>query len=262
LQSGETGYRDPVKERVMLFLKKVKFPVISNQTMVNIRKRRDADSDKSTFGSTPATPATPATDATTEVTGTTDVTGTTEVTGTTSLPECPWGDWHSWSKCDCRTGVQARIRNPKVVPYKHCTIHGCAGQNRACTRSKCAIDCVYSKWSSWSVCHGPCGGGVRRRHRGVRVPALYGGKRCKRFVEEDHCRVHDARCNTDCEVGHWSDWSPCHHTNPYETCGECSGYSRGVDTIGFQLRERIIVGHRGNNCPELKETQQCHISCC
>jgi len=119
---------------------------------------------------------------------------TTAAHGTTPLPDCTWEEWKEWSKCDCRTGMRNRIRNPKVLPINHCAIRGCAGEMKACERKNCPIDCVYSKWSSWSHCDGPCGSSIRKRHRSVKVPAANGGKKCKRFQEIEHCRTDSHGC--------------------------------------------------------------------
>jgi len=178
---------------------------------------------------------------------------------TTPHADCPWASWNSWSKCDCRLSIQTRIRDLKVIPEGQCEIRGCGQEMRECSRSRCPVDCVLSKWSSWSRCHGPCGEGLRKRYRSIRVPALYGGKRCKgRMTEEERCEIFGRRCSEDCDVGSWAEWSPCSWERPCE----CSLNVHRYPVVGFQLRERPVVRRRGHHCPELRETKQCHTTCC
>jgi len=123
---------------------------------------------------------------------------------TTPKPDCEWAEWNSWSKCDCRLGTQTRGRNLKELANEQCELRGCGQDLRPCTRTKCPIDCVYSKWSSWADCSGGCGEGSRRRTRSIRVPALYGGRRCRKFVEKEYCESPDVFCQRshgwDCGV--------------------------------------------------------------
>jgi len=180
----------------------------------------------------------------------------------TPLPDCEWAEWNSWAKCDCRLGTQVRNRKFKKAPNDECFIRGCGRDLRACPRANCPIDCVYTKWSSWTECGGKCGEGNRKRTRSIRVPALYGGKKCKRFEEKERCEVSGDHCSQtrDCDYAPWSSWGECRSRSPHIPC-DCSSNEYGYGFGGFHIRERLVVGH-GYNCQSTQETRQCRLSCC
>jgi len=189
--------------------------------------------------------------------------GTTGASVSTETPEqCHWESWNSWSKCDCRLGVKSRSRNAKATSRKNCKTDGCSREIKPCTHGfPCPIDCIYSKWSHWSHCDGHCDHGTRWRRRYVRIPALYGGKRCKRtFFEKEHCYADDAGCARDCEVGQWGSWTECRSVSPIESC-ECSD-DRKHSVSGYHYRERLVIRRGEDHCPELQETKSCELSCC
>ena len=52
-------------------------------------------------------------------------------------------------------------------------------------------DCIWSSWSSWSICTKTCDGGTRTSNRTINEAELDGGKIC----DGPESRIED--CNTD-----------------------------------------------------------------
>ena len=109
-------------------------------------------------------------------------------------------------------------------------------RKRKCGQIKCPVDCVMSKWSSWSKCTKACEGGVRGRTRSVVTKPKHGGMSCNTAQEMQPCNT--GSCDRNCRLRKWSTWTPCSVA--------CGG--------GFQERwRRVTIPIRGNGkCPKRK----------
>merc|ERR1719456_189011 len=95
---------------------------------------------------------------------------------------------------------------------------------RKCQQIKCPVDCVMSKWSSYSQCtREACGGGVQGRSRSILTQPNNGGLSCNTVVETRPCNT--GACDRNCRLKRWSKWSPCSVA--------CDG--------GFQEKWRLIL---------------------
>uniref|UniRef100_W5MTH5 Spondin 2a, extracellular matrix protein n=1 Tax=Lepisosteus oculatus TaxID=7918 RepID=W5MTH5_LEPOC len=53
--------------------------------------------------------------------------------------------------------------------------------------SETPLDCEVSLWSSWGLCLGPCGGGVRHRTRYILLKPANSGSPCPELEEQSAC---------------------------------------------------------------------------
>ncbi|XP_074662256.1 spondin-1-like isoform X2 [Tubulanus polymorphus] len=111
-------------------------------------------------------------------------------------------------------------------------------------------DCMVTQWSEWSPCSRTCGRGHSTRARMIKREAEEGGQPCpKKLVQRKRCK-HAAKCPRDCELGEWSQWSPCP-----QTCGD--------DNIQERTRS-IIKKDRwgGQPCDSRLERRYCVLPLC
>ncbi|KAF7236260.1 SCO-spondin, partial [Varanus komodoensis] len=115
---------------------------------------------------------------------------------------CSWTPWSPWSECSrsCGVGQQRRLRtyHPPGQGGHWCEdILTANAERRFCNLQACKVDGAWSKWSPWSWCDRPCGGGRATRTRScTSPPPKNGGRRCP--GERHHVRV----CNPQpCEEG-------------------------------------------------------------
>ncbi|XP_053376882.1 SCO-spondin-like [Mercenaria mercenaria] len=140
---------------------------------------------------------------------------------------CPvdgvWSQWSQWSSCSatCNFGSKTRTRN---CTYDAMAPHGntCAGKNsetKFCRHTLCAVDGIWSQWTSWSTCSVTCGSGgtsTRQRKCAFPVPGAPHGRGCTGVSVQN--RTCGDRNNTQCAVdGVWIAWSPW--TACTVTCG-------------------------------------------
>jgi hypothetical protein len=59
---------------------------------------------------------------------------------------------------------------------------------------QCKEDCIVSKWSVFSNCTKPCGGGLKHRHRKVVTKSNMGGKGCPSLAESASCSRAPCKC--------------------------------------------------------------------
>merc|ERR550532_1089391 len=78
---------------------------------------------------------------------------------------------------------------------------------KRCNQFKCPVDCVMSKWSSWSKCSKECESGVQSKTRSILTKPRNGGETCDATNEERVCNT--GSCDRDCKLSEWGGWSPC-----------------------------------------------------
>ncbi|OII74791.1 thrombospondin related adhesive protein [Cryptosporidium ubiquitum] len=165
---------------------------------------------------------------------------------------CIHNEWSSWSKCSdpcSNTETMSRNRTVKSVTQNWATVP-CRDetQYQLCSEDPQSIatctTCLVSQWTAWSICSTTCGEGVRTRTRNITKPPQNGNNStCPELIEEESCNK-DLECLNACEVGKWSDWSPCS-----VTCGS-----------GTTVRNREV---KGSNCTESAiESKNCNLSNC
>ena len=175
---------------------------------------------------------------------------TTTSTSTTTMPS-EWSFWSKWSTCTKTCGVGVRNRS------RYCNGPACPGpknQQQKCGWKICPTfppettttedpngnpdAAQYSRWSAWSTCTKPCGGGMSYRTRnclsGFCIDSLKQKKACNRRPCTTTSTT-TTTTTTTTEVretwGPWGSW------------GECIRTAFG----GVRYRERQCVGF-SNRC--------------
>eukprot|EP00927_Polykrikos_kofoidii_P015879 TRINITY_DN17114_c0_g1_i1.p1 TRINITY_DN17114_c0_g1~~TRINITY_DN17114_c0_g1_i1.p1 ORF type:complete len:1608 (+),score=202.77 TRINITY_DN17114_c0_g1_i1:84-4907(+) len=151
-----------------------------------------------------------------------------------------WGEWSVWSPCSasCDAGYRQRQRGTNTLPSacgKPAT--GIDTEFAACpTMKPCTApaDCVFTDWSSWSVCSASCFG-VRDRSRSIKIYPAAGGKLCNLSSLEDiePCsrsanEASSSACKSkaqNCHLSAWSSWSMC----PVKCGGSQTTRARSVE---------------------------------
>lgn len=123
------------------------------------------------------------------------------------ITDCAVSSW-SADDCDakCGGGKQRLSRTITTQPDggAACPV---LEMERSCNEDECPVDCKLARWSGWSSCSAPCGGGVKERSRIVEQTAMHGGVQCGATTETQACGT-DA-CNEECKLGEWTDWGLC-----------------------------------------------------
>lgn len=136
--------------------------------------------------------------------------------------DCTFSEWGDWGECSatCRTTdgtaplkrrqrvlltAPGTVTNPDgsvTLDQSGCEQFGNLAETLDCTELPfCPVDCVMTRWSSWSECVAP---GVRHRTRRVHSPPAFGGAPCPVCVKEtDRCNVQGNQVLPvgECEVG-------------------------------------------------------------
>merc|ERR1711990_945424 len=97
--------------------------------------------------------------------------------------DCELNDWtvsadtdsNGWTECTktCGGGSQSRARTVKIQRQYGGEECGDPVEQRSCSRTPCAVDCVVSdpNWNEtaneWSECSVSCGGGLKFKHRSI-----------------------------------------------------------------------------------------------
>eukprot|EP00915_Cephaloidophora_sp_WS-2016_P003367 GHVH01004507.1.p1 GENE.GHVH01004507.1~~GHVH01004507.1.p1 ORF type:complete len:3828 (+),score=509.29 GHVH01004507.1:109-11592(+) len=141
------------------------------------------------------------------------------------------------------------LRNPKCNPEDISLINvfgTCITGDSFLT--ECPTDCVLDpNWGPWSECDAPCGKGSMTRTRGVLVPPSDTGRPC--YEREESIACYSGPCVEDCQLGEWSDWSPCDM--------KCNGGQR------FRTREILSLPSSGGiPCGDLVEIAPCNTRPC
>jgi len=144
--------------------------------------------------------------------------------------DCKFGGWSDWQACTSTCdGVKRRSREVEtylVGNGKPCDdvteeIKPCedAQNAQACPTMGVPIDCIFSDWTTWTLCPKTCGGGQQHSAREIKEFARNGGKACdsKDFeygatYKTQGCALkacEEAKLIQDCEFSDWRDWSDC-----------------------------------------------------
>jgi hypothetical protein len=177
--------------------------------------------------------------------------------------DCELNDWtvsadtdsNGWTECTktCGGGSQSRTRTVKIQRQYGGEECGDPVEQRSCSRTPCAVDCVVSdpNWNEtaneWSECSVSCGGGLKFKHRSIMRSPAYNGTSCPALRKSAVCE--DSPCPEDCTVTDWNGWSQC-----TKSCGG-----------GTQTKRRYITNAGslgGKDCPELSEWRTCGQQSC
>jgi len=178
--------------------------------------------------------------------------------------DCLFTAWSAWNDCSAScNGVAMRTR--RIGQYGHGSGLWCKGgvkETRACNPVEeegppagCVrgppIDCVVSKWTSWTTCSATCDGGEKQRKRTILQEPKHGGFACKEALVETHECGRDPCIGPrplDCVLGDWKEWG---------ACSSCKGE---------RTRFRKILAypeHGGLGCPPagMEEVGVCPHTC-
>ena len=169
--------------------------------------------------------------------------------------DCAMTAYTRWGACStaCGAGRQVRSRSIVAQPLKGGRKCPTLTESRVCQSfSKCAKDCMVSKFSHWSACTATCGvSAIQTRKRHIVKREQFGGHACPHLKQQQYCN--SRYCPQSCIVTKFTPYSKCSRT-----CG-----------TGHSLRTREIVvsdSYGGTPCPKLFNiracsTQPCTYSC-
>ncbi|KAL8453703.1 hypothetical protein Emag_001748 [Eimeria magna] len=197
--------------------------------------------------------------------------------------DCAVSEWSDWSPCgaSCGGGQQTRLRHVLSVPVEGGLECPTLVESRICNAFSCDGGCDVGQWGEWSECSKPCEGGTKTRKRSVKP--LEDGADCPPSIQTAPCNLHDCdpitsrsrvvlleapdcpspsslmetqkcsalgfRCDIDCQLGAWSQWSPCS-----KACG--GGTRRRTREV-----TRVPQGN-GKSCGALFEEESCGTTSC
>jgi len=142
--------------------------------------------------------------------------------GVASKEDCQLSEWTIWSECNARCGGgqhtrEREVLNPVVDESKPC--EGTLKETQGCNGHPCAhsVDCTWDKWTEWSACSNPCGGGNRNRYRRIAQLPKRNGKPCDPGASAEMETCNQTPCATIhyCQWNAWSSWTRCS-----TTCGQ------------------------------------------
>eukprot|EP01054_Gregarina_sp_Poly1_P007313 Gregarina_sp_Poly_1__7312@NODE_401_length_8884_cov_129_699331_g327_i0_p1_GENE_NODE_401_length_8884_cov_129_699331_g327_i0NODE_401_length_8884_cov_129_699331_g327_i0_p1_ORF_typecomplete_len2342_score300_69TSP_1/PF00090_19/0_00028TSP_1/PF00090_19/6_5e13TSP_1/PF00090_19/3e07TSP_1/PF00090_19/6_6e07TSP_1/PF00090_19/9_3e11TSP_1/PF00090_19/6_7e10TSP_1/PF00090_19/1_8e04TSP_1/PF00090_19/1_8e04Notch/PF00066_17/1_6e03Notch/PF00066_17/1_2e03Notch/PF00066_17/8_1e03Notch/PF00066_17/1_2e04Notch/PF00066_17/3_2e len=168
--------------------------------------------------------------------------------------DCLVSDWSPWSACSRSCGEGFRKRQRRITQHPVGDGETCPALEEVelCNSHSCAIDCLMSEWTPWDECDTECASqmGQRRRQRSVIREASFGGKPCSSTLEEVEKCSGLRDCGDACELGGWTDWSPCN-----VPCGE------GVSTRRREVLS-VPIGLRANDCDDHAQSVSCFQRSC
>jgi len=145
---------------------------------------------------------------------------------------CEWDKWENWGECSNSCGGGQKTKRRAMALKAANGGRSCKGQpfqNAGCQTLPCPVDCAWALWEAWADCTKTCGGGVRRRERGIMQHALFGGKPCPAvgtFALEGASLTTDASEVLSLK-GAFGQWSKC---------------NKGYQAVGigkFQLMDQV-----------------------
>ncbi|CAE8621650.1 unnamed protein product [Polarella glacialis] len=178
--------------------------------------------------------------------------------------DCLFSDWNEWTSCSCKCfGVRERLRS--VARYatgngKTCLkdslkqVEPCSPGPGEAMPADCEPDpkrpCQVGEWEDWLGCSTSCGGGERKRSRGIMVPAADDGPPCEAALQHvEPCSTQDChRSCVDCHWGAWSGWGEC------SKCGGQRYRHRAIETMPNHCGKKCIAA-------AAKELGSCQSHC-
>ncbi|CAE7897597.1 adt-1 [Symbiodinium microadriaticum] len=125
--------------------------------------------------------------------------------------DCQWSQWGEWSDCSARCGEGSKQRERRILSEALAGGTACEGPLKElsiCQLSQCTlVDCRWADWGAWSDCSCECGGGTKRRTRGVMEAPRNGGKVCEPQDMEQAFPCNTQPCGSGCVDGQWGAWS-------------------------------------------------------
>ncbi|XP_034553408.1 R-spondin-3 [Notolabrus celidotus] len=150
------------------------------------------------------------------------------------------------SECDScfNKNFCTRCRDGFYLHLGKCQEHCPEGLVQSNTQRECVPKCP-------AECESCVNGETCTRCR----PGLYQlGGRCHHVCPEDfepNDKLMECTAQVHCEVGEWSEWSPCSRS------GRTCGFKRGQET-----RTRLVLQYPtsfGNQCPDISEIRECVV---
>mmetsp|Transcript_45339 Transcript_45339/g.140079 ORF Transcript_45339/g.140079 Transcript_45339/m.140079 type:complete len:988 (-) Transcript_45339:95-3058(-) len=148
-------------------------------------------------------------------------------------------------------GIEVMKRDVLVAPNEFGMACPAMETKKKCRQHRCPVNCLMSKWSSWSKCTKVCGNGVEVKTRDILVTPKNGGDKCESTQEVRDCNT--GSCDRNCMLSKWTEWGPCSMA--------CGGGTQ-------ERRKKVLIPVRANGkCPrddsELRyEIQHCNTQAC
>jgi len=164
--------------------------------------------------------------------------------------DCKVGKWSLYGDCSkpCGGGVQRRSRMIQQAAKRGGKECPDLAEDRVCNNLPCGeVNCLVSKWQTWSKCSRTCAGGEQVRSRLITTATDKNGRGCPGLSEKRMCNT--AVCPVHCKVAQWSLWTPC--------TKQCN--------TGRQYRQRKIVQqplYGGDLCPHVNDQRVCNTIKC
>ncbi|XP_059084328.1 uncharacterized protein LOC131881467 [Tigriopus californicus] len=169
--------------------------------------------------------------------------------------DCVFVTWSEWTSCSqtCGTGTKARTRSVgREAEFGGKPCIGKTTEKEPCSINNCAVDGMWSEWSTFGYCDRPCGNGTRVRTRSCTNPfPENGGTKCDgKSQEEEPCLIKECE-PIDGQWSLWSRWSSCS-----TTCGK--GKITRTRTCSRPEPE-----YGGQNCTgDNEQHRQCFLGIC
>lgn len=151
----------------------------------------------------------------------------------------------------CGGGTRVSTRDIMVQPIGDSAKCPVLRKEEKCNEQHCPIDCAMGEWGGWSSCSAKCGGGVFTRVRDIDRREAHGGKPCGEAQETQSCNPQS--CDTNCVLGHWSQWSACS-----KACD--AGTSFKVRRVKTPLQGQGKCAHRFSK--KRYHSKSCHTQPC
>jgi hypothetical protein len=161
--------------------------------------------------------------------------------------DCKVSDWTA-TECSKSCGKGDRMKYREIITHAQGAGAECPilQMSETCNEQHCPVDCSMGEWGGWSACSAKCGGGVIERVRDINRHSSHGGKPCMETQETQSCNPQ--ACETDCELGSWTPWSPC---------------SKDCDTgTTFKVKSVVKSAEGQGTCPKKSSRERLHSKSC
>lgn len=169
--------------------------------------------------------------------------------------DCVFVTWSEWTSCSqtCGTGTKTRTRSVgREAEFGGKPCIGKTTEKEPCSINNCAVDGMWSEWSTFGYCDQPCGNGTRVRTRSCTNPfPENGGTKCEgKSQEEEPCMI--KKCEAiNGQWSIWSRWSSCS-----TTCG-------GGQITRTRTCTQPKPEYGGQNCTgENEQHRHCFLGTC